>query len=210
MDESGADKDKLVWEIYKELSENERHFNGLESQYRFLVSTWLLALFAAVGYLLSQPSGNMHLDVEWLIFGLTLVSAVGITLIWNIDLRVYHQLLDACFVQRLELELENKWLPQMGIKMVLSQYEDHERPRPDGGVMARIKWFYILSIDICLFMSGVSIVSFTVNKSPYLALGIGFGYCFFIYFWSKIIWAKTRSPLLGQFVVMAKQKLGYE
>ena len=42
------------WEIIKTITEAEHHFNDLCFKIRTLASTWLLATFAGVGFLLSK------------------------------------------------------------------------------------------------------------------------------------------------------------
>lgn len=44
----------LVWEMYKNLTEQSQHFNNIESTYRTLASTWLLAAFAGIGFILKD------------------------------------------------------------------------------------------------------------------------------------------------------------
>jgi len=45
--------DQLM-EIYNHIGEEERHFNGLELEYRKLASHWLLVSLGAIGYVLSK------------------------------------------------------------------------------------------------------------------------------------------------------------
>lgn len=48
----------LVWQMYSGLTEQCQHFNTLESSYRTLASTWLLAAFGGIGFLLKEaPPG---------------------------------------------------------------------------------------------------------------------------------------------------------
>ena len=69
----------------------EWHFNQIQHQYRFLASSWLLAFFAALGYVYAAASSPI--DKNIIFFFLSLVSAIGLTLIWMLDIKVYHQLL---------------------------------------------------------------------------------------------------------------------
>src|SRR3712207_6263929 len=111
-----SNRSDKTWEIYAEIGAAERHFNQLEHQYRVLASTWLLGTFVAIGYVL------IHLPVrqaDWVthhrdlvIAGIALSGALGIRLIWILDIRVYHQLLESCFLEGLKLERDNDWLPR--------------------------------------------------------------------------------------------------
>src|SRR5690348_6386881 len=92
-----ADLFGRVWDIVKECGEEERHFNQLQSVYRGIASTWLLATLGAVGYLLFSKDTRgtdpryIHLFSSVICF----LGACGIGLIWVLDLRVYHRLLVA-------------------------------------------------------------------------------------------------------------------
>jgi len=46
--------DPLVLDMYKHLAEQSQHFNGIESTYRTLASTWLLASFGGMGFILKD------------------------------------------------------------------------------------------------------------------------------------------------------------
>ena len=99
------------WDQLKEIGESERHFNDLQVRYRLLASTWLLASFAGVGFIMTDSS---QLNGEDLI--LCLISAggtIGVIVIWVLDLLGYHRLLAAYFLEGLRIEDENPGLPQI-------------------------------------------------------------------------------------------------
>jgi hypothetical protein len=86
--------DPLVLDMYKHLAEQSQHFNGIESTYRTLASTWLLASFGGMGFILKdldQYKGQQALFIA----AVAVAAAVGIVLLWLMDLRVYHRLLAA-------------------------------------------------------------------------------------------------------------------
>src|SRR5512134_877134 len=108
----------LVWKIYSGLSEECRHFNGLQSTYRSLASTWLLATFAGIGFVLK----DIHTPYSHLfIGGIALAGALGILMLWLLDLKVYHLLLAAAFAEQLRLERKYDWLPRMAHSMMAGQ-----------------------------------------------------------------------------------------
>jgi hypothetical protein len=105
--------------LYKEIGENERHFNDLESKYRLQAGAWVVATFAAIGYINSRTLT----DASWL--NLDLVSVVACILgfgalhiTWQVDIGFYHQLLDCQFIEGLELERKYKFLPQSRQKIM--------------------------------------------------------------------------------------------
>lgn len=82
-----------------EAGQFERHFNQLQATYRALASTWLLAAFTGVGFTILNAKSIQSIPVDWLLMaaGVALAGAIGIGLIWNLDLLVYHRLLDVIF-----------------------------------------------------------------------------------------------------------------
>ncbi len=134
-----------VWAIVTELGLYERHLNDIESRYRILASTWLLATFTGMGFVVTALGGDLG-QAKWLIVSaLAAAGATGVLLLWNLDLRVYHRLLDAVFIQALSLEESYPWLPQVRRAIISSQ--------KSGDVVARIVWFYIV-IEVVLIGIG--------------------------------------------------------
>src|SRR5438874_459210 len=121
---------QLIWDMYLALVQECHHFNALESTYRTLASTWLLAAFAGIGYILT----SVHAGTELLISGLSAAGAAGIVLLWVLDMLVYHRLLGAAFSEQLGFEERHSWLPQVAHEMV----EMH-----GGDIVAKVVWFYI-------------------------------------------------------------------
>jgi hypothetical protein len=112
-----------VIQLVAVLSDQEKHFNGLETNYRLLSSTWLLGSLGTVGYLLISTD-QLTIDF-WLLIGLIGAAAgVGIILLWMLDVRVYHKLLNAVFIQGILLEIQYDWLPRARTDMLMLQKGD--------------------------------------------------------------------------------------
>ena len=88
-----------VFSILQEIGAEERHFNELNVKYKTMASTWLLSVFAGIGYILINNIEPKYLFISVVGFA----GSAGILLLWLIDLRVYQQLLSANFVEGLEL-----------------------------------------------------------------------------------------------------------
>jgi hypothetical protein len=194
MSESEQNESKsIVWESYREMGEYERHFDRLEQQCRTLSSTWILAAFAAIGYLLINVSATQH---DWLFSNRTLIisliaflSAIGIRLLWVLD-RVYHQLLNACFADGLRLEDENNWLPCIRHKMVESQ--------KNGTALPQIAAFYIGCTLTLLIISAVFLVWWLLSLDNDLASSWGVIICIigtaaFIYVWVSTMYRGSKD-----------------
>lgn len=139
----------LIWDMYKSLTEQCAHFNSLESTYRSLTSTWLLATFGGIGFVL-QEQASLKLYVPYLIAAIAFAGAAGVLLLWLLDLGVYHKLLSSAFSEQLRLEKQNPWLPQVAHKMMETQ--------KGIGVVPRVVWFYIGTYSALAGIGSVAIV----------------------------------------------------
>ena len=138
-----------VWKFYTEIGALECHFSKLQNQYRTLASTWLLAAFAATGFLISKQDLIISIDALLLVAGIGIAAGIGITLLGNLDLMAYHPLLFAYFREGLNLERDYPWLPQARTNI---------RERMKGrGVTDRISLFYIAAESVTLSIAGFSL-----------------------------------------------------
>ncbi len=135
-DPSNKDLFEATWKIVQECGEEERHFNQLQSVYRGLVSTWLLATFAAIGYLVKETQDPK----PYLLCAVVcLASTWGIRLIWVLDLQVYHQLLVAVFKEGHKVEQLFSWLPGFRTNMY---YAGRANERDKDPVFRKLSWYY--------------------------------------------------------------------
>src|ERR1700731_2326635 len=143
MPESLRDVDEItfdrVWRVMQEIGNAERHFNGLQQTYRALASTWLLATFGAAGYILERL-GNSTTSSPALLAVLGIAAGIGIVLLWNLDLLVYHRLPDSFFVEGLRLEQRYSWLPPVRENMMAVH--------GNKGILPKVVWFYALSSSL--------------------------------------------------------------
>jgi hypothetical protein len=137
-----------VWEVYKHVSEFEHHFNTLQSAYRTLASTWLLAMFVGVGYVLTS-SVDWPIDKFFIVAAVAVFTTVGLIILWLMDLLVYQKLLHAAFVEGKMLELDYPWLPQIRNGMV--------RSLPKWRTTHRTVWYYVAMTSAALVIAEISL-----------------------------------------------------
>lgn len=107
-----GDAFQATWARFKEVNDQVRHFNTLQSHYRTMASTWLLAALGALGFFYSTDRAlPVARDAAAVAIGLA--AAIGICLLWVLDVLVYHELLVANDEVGRQLECENAWLPQI-------------------------------------------------------------------------------------------------
>jgi hypothetical protein len=113
------DNKQIVMDLVNHIGDQEKHFNGLETQYRLLTSTWLLASLGAIGFLLQAD--KQVLFGKFLLIGLIgSIGCIGIFLLWLLDIKVYHKLLHCVFLQGINLEQQYDWLPKIRTDMLLN------------------------------------------------------------------------------------------
>ncbi|MFB3813090.1 MAG: hypothetical protein ACE14L_03180 [Terriglobales bacterium] len=123
----------MVWSMVTECGEQERHFNTLQSVYRGLASTWLLAMCAGIEFVLKErpaPDLLVRSNVDPIFFLITAISSaasVGVLLLWMLDTLVYHRLLLAVFHDGREIERACRWLPLMRNRMHSAGVKDMVR-----------------------------------------------------------------------------------
>ncbi len=137
-----------IWKIVQEIGEEERHFNDIEARCRKMASAWLLATFAAIGFVISETI-SIDIDQELLIAGIAGAGSMGIALLWVVDLLVYHRLLDSCFIEGLILEEKYPWLPPFRNNMMKTQKGE--------GVLFRVVGFYLGPIVLLILVAGGSL-----------------------------------------------------
>src|SRR5262249_13324069 len=97
-------------ELYKELGTYERHFNTVQGTCRTIASTWLLATIGGIGFVLGSTFNSTIIDFRLAGALIASAGAVGIFLLWLLDVKVYHRLLLAVFdeAKTLETKLDPK------------------------------------------------------------------------------------------------------
>ena len=173
-----------VYQMVKEIGVQERHFNDLNSRYKTMASTWLIAVFGGCGFVLTKGIEPASLYIA----GIGVSGSLGVYLLWLIDLRVYQQLLSACFIEGVKLELNNPWLPRVRINMMKSQ--------PSGHVVPHLVWFYILGFLIPLIIAIVSLTIFLSQYGHYLALAVGIVILVGIFRITKAIFSTSNEHLI--------------
>lgn len=155
-----------------QIGEEERHFNNLQKEYRLLSSKWLLAALGAIGYLL-QADHNVLFN-NWLLVGfIGFVGNIGIFLLWVMDIRVYHRLLNAAFLQGIEMEESHSWLPKVRTNMILGYNK--------GDVVDNTGLYYICSCLLLLLIATLAIAYYMYSSNNMAGLTVfsiaGLGFC---------------------------------
>jgi len=146
---TGIDPDlfEQVWALAKELNGREKHFNDLQSRYRTLASTWLLAAFGGIGFVLSTKL-EAPISSQLIVMSIALAGSAGIMLLWVLDVLVYHDLLVAGYVLGKQLEEVFTWIPPVR--------KSFRELTQGPAVRWYIAAFYISGITILCLIAAVS------------------------------------------------------
>jgi hypothetical protein len=149
-----------VVQLYNHIAEEERHFNSMELDYRKLASQWLLVTFSAVGIILGNnfviPNGLLPSD---LIIIISMLSSIGIFVIFIVDIKAYHGLLHEAFKQGIALEMKyNQKLPPIRINMLIAA--------KDGDIVNWVVLFYFFSISSLFVISNCAIYYSSIAILP--------------------------------------------
>lgn len=145
-----------VTKLVDQIGDKEEHFNQLQTDYRKLASTWLLAAFGACGYSL-KSTADLPFDEWYFVFGICLAASAGLGILWLMDLKVYQTLLGAFFIQGVLLELKyDSWLLPIRINIVLSQ--------KTGEIVSKVQYYYFFSIVSLQFLEIIALWNFKSLK----------------------------------------------
>lgn len=162
-----ADSTDPIWQQLLEVGQMERHFNQLQASYRALASTWLLATFAGIGFTVVNAKS---MPIDWLAVatGVAASGAVGIALLWNLDLLVYHRLLDVMFFTGRKIEMIHQEQPPFRIHML--------RLFSHVGVVGHVIWFYMLGTDLLIAIgTATASIEFAQRQMPWPVAAAGGG-----------------------------------
>ena len=144
-----------LWNTYVELGTMERHFGDAQLRCRALASTWFLAMFAGIGFLISKDIKGFSPDV--LLAAIGFFSAAALFVMWVIDLIIYQRLLDAAFIEGMSLEEAQPWLPQVRL---------NRRELLKGTGLIRFSRYYAIAFGVAWVVGCISAIRALVLKYP--------------------------------------------
>ena len=169
-------KKSLIYGLYTKLNEFERHFETISTNYKYIALTWLLATYAGIGFLLSNETQGLVFNHFIAVSLICILGAVGISLIWHLDMNVYHRFWAALFVEEVLMEEANPYLLQSR-KITLLIDESRERVFSQG-------LLYLIANTLLLITTCLSCV-FLFKDTAFLVV---FGICFFFSIVILIMW----------------------
>jgi len=185
------DKEKIIiYGMYCNYIREIKHYDSIQTHFRLLASTILLAAFAAIGFVFSTRMSALPFERSFVVLIIMAISSVTLIIFWNIDLVFYEKQLVSHFAEALKLENENDWLPKVHHNMLFGK---HKKDRPSN-----IVYYYIGCICSIIFITGliISLNFFHLHHRPILALIVILSALILIVLVIVILKKKTKRMLI--------------
>ena len=153
----------FLYGIYIKLSYFENHFDNIATRYRNIALTWLLATYAGIGFLLSTETETLIIDHLLAVLLICFIGMLGITLIWHLDVNVYHRFWTALFAEEVIMEEQYAFLPQIQRTTLLID-KDRDKLFSQG-------WLYITAILLLAITVGVALCTVSGDLSRTARIG---------------------------------------
>lgn len=112
------DEHSLIYGLYSQMRALGTHFSNMQNKYRTLASTWLLAAFIGIGFLLSRSHLDLPINTLLVIVILCFSAIVGILLLWHLDIILYYRFWLAVTVESAKLERHYSYLPRTNLHIL--------------------------------------------------------------------------------------------
>lgn len=157
-------KKTVIFGLHTQINQFELHLDGITNKYKNMSITWLLATYAAIGFMFSAESS--HLQINALIVACIICGfgMIGVSSIWYIDICVYQKFWGAFFIEEVKMEKKHNFLIKIrNISISL----DNVRTRLMGHGN-----FYISANVLLMLTSGIFLILLFTNLSSRLLIAI--------------------------------------
>lgn len=174
----------FIYGAYSKVLSGARHHASLQANYRIMASTWLLATFSAIGFLLSVDE-LLPFDHLLAVVFICFIGITGLYFLWYEDTVVQELLLDMHVVEGLSLEKKHLWLPQLH-HCFLHLYKKGQTP------IVKVL-FFIGCKTILIIIMTISLCMYLYPKHIILILFSILFFLIFNYYSSKFMLYKTAK-----------------
>lgn len=148
-------KKTMIYSLHVLLNQFESHLDTFTHKYKILTLRWLLATFAAVGFLFSVELSNPKINNLLMAGIVSLFGVIGITSIWYMDLFIFQKFWGVFFVEEVKMEKKHLFLTKI---RDTSLSLDNIKTRIHGHGS-----FYIFSNIILTITGGVALSFFQIS-----------------------------------------------
>lgn len=171
-------KKSIAYGLYFKLISYENHYNLIQTKYKALATTWMLAAFIGIGYLLGGKETGIPFNILISTMLICLLAAEGIILVWFLDAGVYYRLIEAIFAEAIKLETRFKFLGK-NHQNLLRLHNSHRDP------LKFMTMFYSSFVFFLLLIALISIALYVYSINILYLYVLAF----FLFASSLIFWA---------------------
>jgi hypothetical protein len=171
----------IVYGIYTNFIQNIKHFDTLQTFYRIMTSTILLATFVAIGFILSAENKNLSINNFLVVIFVCAVGWMAILSLWHLDLIFCERLYASSFIEALKLEKQNEWLPKVhhsmlyGVRGTFREILGHSHSTKVDK-QANVVIFYIGCTSSLIVIAGIAsyflCLNCAINSTVYMTASI--------------------------------------
>jgi len=167
-----GDEESLAYVIFSELVNYENHYNIIQNKYKGLATTWFVATFIGIGYVLSGYETGISASIYLTTMFLCFISALGIFFLWFLDAGVYYKMIESIFSEIIHIEEK---FPIVGSSHhnILSLHEIEHEPHAFHGIFYISLIIFLLStsmLSLSIYLYQINFVYFIISTS-FLGLG---------------------------------------
>ena len=158
-------KKSIIYGLFGQLCSLQNFYSRIQSNYKKVALTWLIAVLIAIGYVFSKEVTGLPFHPTYVALFISISGMFGITLIWFLDIIIYQTYFYGVVVEQIKMEKDYRWLPNINSNIALLQFERK--------TVVLESCFYIWCNIIFLFIMMVlcmSLINFNVFYSICLSL----------------------------------------
>lgn len=186
--ETSNPRTAVAYGLYSQIKGHKDYFSRAQGRYRALVSTWIIAAFIGLGYVLSKKeAGSVPISPMIQAAFLSLGAVLGIGLLWHLDIVLHQKLWWASVAELASIEEKYSFITRVNSNILLTHRD------------RRFCWMqsiiYIGSIIAFIFIATLCLaVNFYMSGSNTL-------------FWIVIIFGVVISALLPFWMIKQSGEL---
>lgn len=200
LESSNTQNQQIEFKLYCLLSSLENFYSRIQSTYKRVSATWLIASFIGMGYVFSVDGSNLPLDPLLILILIAFAAMWGISLLWFLDIYIFQTYFYGVVLEQAKFEKKYKWMPFLNIPIISLQC--HSKTRTHQSL------FYAGCILILLFIICAGVIAFLQISAIFSTL-ICFGFVLIGWLLTSVMLRTehpTKSPIREKFLKTSSRK----
>lgn len=112
----------IIYGLFGQISSLQNFYSKVQSGYKKISLTWLIAGLIGIGYVFSQEIRGLPFNPIFIAIFISIAGICGVTLLWFLDIIIYQTYFFSSVVELIKLERANQWLPRININTGFLQF----------------------------------------------------------------------------------------